>query len=167
MTVSKIVVMGVSGCGKSTIGQALAQKLGWRFLEGDSLHPPENIAAMSAGIALNDTMRLPWLQAVATALHSEPLGIVGSCSALRRSYRDILCRQGAVLFVHLEIDLQETRVRMQKRASHFMNPALAESQHASLEPLHGEESGITVDARQPTEVLIKLICDELQTHCDV
>lgn len=159
--------MGVSGCGKSTVGHALAKRLGVDFLEGDSLHPAGNIQAMAAGKPLNDHMRMPWLQAVAAELHGEARGVVASCSALRHRYREILRGQGAVFFAHLEIGLQETRARMQERASHFINPALAESQHASLEPLHGEEWGITVDARQPTEVLIKLICDELHNHCGV
>lgn len=84
MTPSRIVVMGVSGCGKSTVGLALAQRLGAVFLEGDSLHPASNIQAMKAGIALDDAMRLPWLQAVAERLHSGQTDMVASCSALRR-----------------------------------------------------------------------------------
>ncbi|MDO8884586.1 MAG: gluconokinase [Pseudotabrizicola sp.] len=156
--------MGVSGCGKSTVGLALAQRLGLGFLEGDSLHPPGNIAAMAAGIALDDAMRLPWLQAVATGLHSEQQGIVGSCSALRRSYRDVLRRQGEVFFVHLKIGLHAARARMQERPGHFMNPALAVSQHASLEHLDSDEWGIAVDASHPTEVLVKRVVDHLQTH---
>ncbi|MES2969730.1 MAG: gluconokinase [Pseudomonadota bacterium] len=164
MTQTRIVVMGVSGCGKSTVGLALARRLGAGFLEGDSLHPADNIRAMTSGIALTDAMRLPWLEDVANALHGGPTGSVAACSALRWSYRDILRRQGAVFFVHLEIGLQETRARMQARSGHFMNPALADSQHASLEPLQGDEWGMTVAAGLPSDVLVNLICDHLQTH---
>lgn len=158
MTAMKIVVMGVSGCGKSTVGQALARRLGMAFLEGDSLHPQSNIAAMAAGIALDDAMRLPWLQAVAGALHEKPIGMVASCSALRRGYRDLLRHQGPVFFVHLTLGLEQTCARMQARPGHFMNPALAASQHASLEPLHQDEWGLTLDAEQPLEMLVDHLC---------
>lgn len=166
MTGRRIVVMGVSGCGKSIVGFALAQRLGWRFLKGDSLHPAENKAAMAAGIAFNDAMRLPWLQAVAHGRHEDPAGCIASCSALRRSYRDILRWQGPVFFVQLELGLQQTRVRMQGRPDHFMNPALADSQHANLEPLGHDEWGITVDAINSTEAPIDVVCDGLQSHIE-
>ncbi len=161
MTPLKIVVMGVSGCGKSTVGLALAQRLGVVFLEGDSLHPPSNIAAMSAGIALDDAMRLPWLRSIGSRLHGESTGMVASCSALRVSYRDLLRRRGAVFFVHLAIDIPQTRARMRARPAHFMNPALAESQHASLEPLEHDEWGVTVDANRPLEALLDHVCSTL------
>lgn len=155
MTPVKIVVMGVSGCGKSTVGLALAKRRGVPFLEGDSLHPPSNIAAMAAGIALDDAMRLPWLQSIATAIHDQNNGVVASCSALRRKYRDKLRDQGPVFFVHLSIEIEHARSRMQARSAHFMNPALAESQNASLEPLAEEEWGMTVKADQPIELVIE------------
>jgi len=90
--------MGVSGCGKSTVGLALAQRRGVPFLEGDGLHPPSNIAAMAAGIALDDAMRQPWLQSIADRIHDESNGVVASCSALRRTYRDVLRQKGPVVF---------------------------------------------------------------------
>ena len=161
MTPVRIVVMGVSGCGKSTVGLALAQRRGVPFLEGDSLHPKSNIAAMAAGIALDDAMRLPWLQSIASLIQNEPNGVVASCSALRREYRNMLRRQGPVFFVHLFLAIEQTRVRMQARSAHFMNPALAESQHACLEPLIEEEWGMTVKADQPVGVIIDHVCTVL------
>ena len=162
MTRHKIVVMGVSGCGKSTVGLALAQRLGLRFLEGDNLHPPSNIAAMAAGIALDDAMRLPWLQSVGSHLHDESTGLVASCSARRVRYRDVLRRRGAVFFVHLALDIVQARARMRARPAHFMNPVLAESQHASLEPLGQDEWGVTVDATRPLEALLDHVCSALE-----
>lgn len=157
----KIVVMGVSGCGKSTVGRALAQRRHVPFLEGDSLHPPDNITAMTAGIALDDRMRLPWLQSIATLLHGETAGMVASCSALRVAYRDVLRRQGRVFFVHLRLGIEQTRARMQARPTHFMNPTLAESQHASLEPLLPKEWGVTVPADQPVGLIVDHVCSLL------
>lgn len=162
MSAGRIVVMGVSGCGKSTLGEALAQRLGVAFLEGDSLHPAENIRAMAAGVALDDAMRLPWLQSIADRLHSPSPGIIASCSALRRRYRDVLRASGPVFFVHLAIDLPAARARMQARPGHFMNPALADSQNAILEPLGPDEWGMTVDASQPADQLLHRICHALR-----
>lgn len=161
MTAVKIVVMGVSGCGKSTVGQVLAARRGLPFLEGDSLHPPSNIAAMAAGIALDDAMRRPWLLAIASRIHAERDGVVASCSALRRAYRDILRSEGPVFFVHLSIGLEQTRLRMAARSAHFMNPVLAESQHASLEPLDDAEWGVTVQADQPLDLIVDHVCGVL------
>lgn len=142
--------MGVSGCGKSTLGAVLAQRLCVPFLEGDDFHPPANIAAMTAGQNLTDAMRAPWLRRLAAAM---PADCVVSCSALRRGYRDILRGGGAVLFVHLALDLPGARRRMAARGGHFMNPALAETQAQILEPLGGDEAGVTLDARlAPSEL---------------
>ena len=146
--------MGVSGCGKSTIGRLLARKLGYRFLEGDSFHPPGNIQAMAAGQALNDSMREPWLLSLSDAMSQRADGVVASCSALRKSYRDILRRNGPVFFMHLTLELSEARRRMELRRGHFMNPALAESQLASLEALSADEDGETLDATLSPDRLV-------------
>lgn len=151
----RIVVMGVSGCGKSTIGKLLSRKLGYPFLEGDSFHPPENVQAMASGQALNDRMREPWLLSLAAAIAQESDGVVVSCSALRKSYRDILRANGPVFLVHLTLDLPEARRRMEMRRGHFMNPALAESQLASLEALSADEHGVTLDATMPPNKLVE------------
>jgi gluconokinase len=161
MTPIRIVVMGVSGCGKSTVGLALAQRRGVPFLEGDGLHPPSNIAAMAAGIALDDAMRQPWLQSIADRIHDESNGVVASCSALRRTYRDVLRQKGPVFFVYLAIDIGQTLSRMQARPAHFMNPALAASQHASLEPLLEDEWGVTVKATRSVRLIIDHVCGVL------
>lgn len=153
--------MGVSGCGKSTLGQELSQRLGFGFLEGDGFHPPANIEAMAAGRPLDDAMRAPWLAALAEALHGAPSGVVASCSALRRSYRDALQSGGPVVFVHLAIALPEARARMEARPSHFMNPALAESQQQSLEPLEADETGFTLDATAAPAALLAEILRRL------
>jgi gluconokinase len=147
--------MGVSGSGKSTLGVELASALGWRFLEGDSLHPPANIARMAAGLPLDDADRLPWLAAIAAwiderRVSSEP-GVV-ACSALKRSYRDRL-RHGRpeVTIVFLSGSPDLIAGRLAARADHFMPPALLASQFAALEPPVPDEGAITIDARLPVE----------------
>ena len=116
---------------------------------------------MAAGIALDDAMRLPWLRCVATELHGAARGTVASCSALRRPYRDILRRHGDVFFVHLSLDLDTARARMQARPGHFMNPALADSQQAILEVLKADEWGMTIDATAPPSAQLDQICSSL------
>src|SRR6478752_2643480 len=130
-----IVVMGVSGSGKTTVGEALAARLGWRFVEGDSFHPPENVAKMSAGIPLDDNDREPWLRALAAEIAKDEAAgspsVVG-CSALKRSYRDIL-RTGAprVCFVHVHGDRTVLADRLSHRAGHFFPASLLDTQLAT------------------------------------
>ena len=133
----RIVVMGVSGCGKSTVGRLLADNLGLDYLEGDDLHPPENVARMAAGVALTDADRQDWLQALAQRLadaRANGRGLVLSCSSLKRSYRDIL-RMGSpdVHFVHLHGARDLLAARMTARPGHYMPPSLLDSQLATLE----------------------------------
>lgn len=141
--VDAIVVMGVCGCGKTTVGQRIAQRLGWPFLEGDELHPQANVAKMSAGIALVDDDRWGWLDAIAARIaagSADGRGLVVSCSALKRVYRDRL-RGGArrVLFVHLQGDRDTILGRMAARTGHYMPASLVDSQFADLEPLQPDE----------------------------
>lgn len=150
-----VVVMGVSGCGKSTIGLALAQQLGVPFIEGDSLHPPRNVAMMAAGTPLNDADRADWLAAIAQKLSQAAAagqGLVVSCSALKRRYRDVL-RGGApdLRFVHLHGSLSVLRQRMNERRGHYMPPSLLDSQLATLEPPEPDEAALTLDIDQPVE----------------
>jgi gluconokinase len=159
----KMVVMGVSGCGKTTVGMALASQLGAAFFDGDDLHPAANIAKMSRGEPLTDDDRWPWLTQVAEVLQGDGSRIVG-CSALKRVYRDHI-RQvaaGPVVFVHLAGARAVIEARMRARAGHFMPPALLDSQFATLEPPGLDEAAITVDIDQPVEAVIDAILAGLQ-----
>ncbi len=158
----RIVIMGVSGCGKTSVGQALAARLGLPYRDGDDLHPAENVAKMRAGIALQDADRWPWLDRVAGVLRDDAPVIVG-CSALKRAYRDRL-RAGAggpVTFVHLAGDRQVIAARMAGRKGHYMPPSLLDSQFAALEP-PGPEEAITIDIDQPLAAMIDRIATALE-----
>ncbi|OXR40771.1 Gluconokinase [Nocardia cerradoensis] len=152
-----VVVMGVSGTGKSTVGRLLADRLGIPFADADDLHSPANIAKMSAGIALTDEDRAPWLAAVGRWLHDrmgEETGGVIACSALKRSYRDTL-RTAApgVFFVHLTADREELLARVTGRRGHYMPVALVDSQLQTLEPLDAAERGAVLRTDRAPEVL--------------
>ena len=160
-----VVVMGVSGSGKTTVGEALAERLGWRFIEGDSFHPEENVAKMSAGIPLDDNDRAPWLKALASEIaRDEAAGrpsVIG-CSALKRAYRDIL-RSGAprVRFVHVHGDRAVLADRLSHRAGHFFPASLLDSQLATLEPLGSGEDGVVVDVALSTAEQVDLAMRKL------
>ena len=152
----QVIVMGVSGCGKTTIGDLVARHLGVRFLDGDSLHPVENVAKMAAGTPLTDEDRWPWLAIVGRELAAAgPDGLVLACSALRRSYRDAIRAQapGAV-FLHLHGTREVLGSRLEGRSGHFMPAALLESQLATLEPLEADEPGVVVDIDAPVDVVV-------------
>lgn len=151
-----VVVMGVCGCGKSTVGRALAEALGWPFIEGDDLHPPRNVALMAAGTPLTDDDRRDWLHAVAAALAAAaPSGAVAACSALKRSYRDIL-RSGApgLRLVHLHGAPALLESRMRRRSGHYMPASLLQSQLDILEPPGDDEAAITLDVATPVPQLV-------------
>lgn len=155
------VVMGVSGCGKSTVGQALALANGVPFIEGDQYHPEANVAKMSAGLPLNDGDRAGWLEALQaqiSAARHRGEGLVVSCSALKRRYRDLL-RQGdpALRFAHLNGAQALIAARMQARVGHYMPPSLLDSQFRDLEPLQPDEAGVTLDIDTPPADLVKEI----------
>lgn len=143
-----IVVMGVSGSGKSTVGRGLAERLGVDYAEADEFHPPENIAKMSSGTPLTDDDRWPWLGAIATWIGEHPQGGVVTCSALKRKYRDVLRRGGDVFFLHLDGSRELIAARLAERKGHFMPPALLDSQIADLEALNPDEPGtvLSIDA---------------------
>jgi gluconokinase len=150
-----IVVMGVAGSGKTSVGAALAGQLAWPFFDADDFHPPENIAAMSGGVPLSDAEREPWLEALRgllQRLHAEGRQAVLACSALRAHFRERL-RAGAgdVRYVYLRADRELLARRLTTREGHFMPPALLDSQFAALEEPEGE---LTVDAAQPPEQLV-------------
>ncbi len=157
-----IVVLGVSGCGKSTIGKMLAPPLGATFLEGDEYHSSANIAKMRAGRPLDDTDRWPWLEkiGVAAAEHlRQGRSVVVACSALRRAYREALSRAARhdLIFVHLEIDRATIAARIQARRQHFMPVTLLESQLATLEPLGADETGTEIAETGTAQETVKAI----------
>ncbi|KHK98495.1 gluconate kinase [Microbacterium mangrovi] len=144
-----IVVAGPSGSGKSSVGRALADHFGLPFIDGDDLHPAANIAKMSAGTALDDADRMPWLDIVASTLAAASEGLVVACSALARRYRDQILRGCPdAMFIELRVPAAELERRMLAR-SHFMPPALLRSQLEAWEPLGEDEPGASVAADQP------------------
>jgi gluconokinase len=157
-----IIVMGVAGCGKTTVGTLLARRLGVPYLEADGFHPPANVAKMRAGSPLTDDDRQPWLAAIARQVTASagPKPVV-SCSALKRRYRDQL-RQAdpRAWFLHLAISEAAASQRVAARPGHFMPQSLVPSQLADLEPLQAE-AGLTVDATQPPEDIVSAAVREL------
>jgi gluconokinase/shikimate kinase len=158
-----LVLMGVSGSGKSTVAALLAGRLGWDFEEGDDLHPPANIAKMAAGHPLDDDDRKPWLAKVAAWIkehtHAGRPGII-TCSALERRYRDVL-RGDRVIFVYLAGTHEQIAQRLAARHGHFMPPALLDSQFAILEPPGPDENAITVNIAASSTDLADQIINEL------
>lgn len=154
-----VVVMGVSGSGKSSIGQGIADRMGWAYVEGDSLHPEANVEKMSHGIPLSDEDRWPWLDLVGAELahiHGKGQGIVATCSALKRIYRDRLRKAvgGDLYFVYLNGSPDLLASRMRERRGHFMPASLLESQLATLESPEGEPGVISVGIDEPMDVVI-------------
>jgi gluconokinase len=148
--------MGVSGCGKSTIGALVARELGLPFTDGDSLHPMENIAKMAAGTPLDDADRAPWLAVVGRELASSANGLVVACSALKRSYRQaILTEAPDAVFLHLDGSREVLASRLEGRSGHFMPPALLDSQLATLEPLDADENAVVIDISAPVDDLVR------------
>jgi gluconokinase len=153
--VSPIVVMGVSGSGKSTVGAALAQRLRVPFADADDFHPPANIAKMTAGHPLDDHDRGPWLEAIGRWLAEHPDGGVMSCSALKRSYRDQLRRhEPDIQFVHLSGPPEVIARRQASRPGHFMPASLLASQFEILEALGPDEHGLTIDVDQSIDAMV-------------
>lgn len=152
-----IIVMGPSSVGKTTTAKLVAKALDWPFAEADEFHPPQNIDKMSAGIALNDTDRQPWLEKIRDWISSEAAegrSVVLTCSALKRRYRDTLRGADArVRFLELVADKALVAARMAERKGHYMPPALLDSQFADLEMLDDDEDGVKIDVgRSPEQV---------------
>ena len=148
--------MGTTGCGKSTIGSALADELGATFLEGDDYHPSQNKAKMSAGTPLTDEDRWPWLKTLATAMADNKGKTVASCSSLKYDYRTCIAETAKepVLFIHLNGSKELIATRLAARKDHFMNPDLLDSQLATLEELRSDEFGLSVDIAQSVDDLL-------------
>jgi len=154
---SSIVVMGVSGSGKSTVGAALAQRLGVPFADADDFHPRANIAKMKAAIPLDDDDRYPWLEAIGEWLsdHCDTGGVM-SCSALKRKYRDQLRRHcPQTEFVHLSGSPEVIAARQASRPGHFMPASLMASQFATLQPLEPDERGVTLDVSHDIDSIVE------------
>ncbi len=152
------VVMGVSGCGKSSIGAKLALELGVPFIEGDAFHSQANVAKMSAGIPLTDDDRRDWLLNLRDKLAAREGGAVLSCSSLKRAYRDLLSSAGGdVRFAHLAGQREVLLERVSNRPGHYMPPSLLDSQLSTLEPLQPDEAGITLDIRDTQQQLVEHI----------
>jgi carbohydrate kinase (thermoresistant glucokinase family) len=158
-----LVMMGVSGSGKSTVGGVLAGRLGWPLEEGDDLHPPENVAKMAAGHPLDDDDRGPWLERIREWIAEREAagenGIV-TCSALKRRYRDVL-RDDQVVFVHLTGSREQLLARLTARQGHFMPASLLDSQLADLEPPEADERALTVEIGPSPAVQAATIVDKL------
>lgn len=151
---TRIVVMGVAGSGKSTVGEALAGRLGARFVDGDSLHPAANVAKMAAGTPLDDDDRWPWLARVRAELRTGA-PVVIACSALKRRYRDLLRHAEGVCFVYLDLTLDAAHARAAAREGHFMSAAMVESQFAALERPAAEETDVlALDASAALEAVV-------------
>ena len=153
-----IVVMGVSGVGKSTVGALLARRLGVPFTDGDDLHPSANVEKMESGVPLDDDDRRPWLERVGATLAeatTDGTGLVVACSALKRAYRDMIrARAPQVRFVHLEGTREVLAARTEERTGHFMPTSLLDSQLATLEALGPDEPGIVVDIDRPVGEIV-------------
>ncbi len=165
-----IVVMGVSGSGKTTVGLALAVRLGAEFLDADDLHPPENRAKMAAGHPLDDQDRLPWLHAVGQYMRdaaSQGQRAIVACSALKRRYRDLLRTYVPdVPFVYLRGTPALLEARLEGRTNHFMPRSLLSSQLADLEPLDDDEPGVTVDVDADVARIVDEVVDALTSSRD-
>lgn len=157
------VVMGVAGCGKTTIGECVAEKLGGSYIDGDDYHPKSNILKMSQGEALNDEDRWPWLEIVAAELaKSDGLSLVG-CSALKRSYRDFISKKAGepVCFIYLDGSKELIASRMAARTGHFMPTSLLDSQFEILEVPLESENKIAIDISGSLNDVVKLIVSKL------
>jgi gluconokinase len=156
MTETPLVVMGVSGSGKSTVGAALSQRLRVPFADADDFHPQANIDKMSAGHALDDNDRHPWLEAIGHWLDEHPDGAVVSCSALKRKYRDQLRHHArGIAFLLLSGSPDVIRKRQASRPGHFMPASLLNSQFATLEQLAPDEHGVTIDVDQGVDAIVE------------
>jgi carbohydrate kinase (thermoresistant glucokinase family) len=165
-----VIVMGVSGCGKTTVGRLLARELGYEFLDADDFHPEANIAKMAKGVALTDDDRWPWLDAIVAAMRERAArgcGAVIACSALKEAYRERLRRGGGavdeVRIVYLKGDAATIASRLASRSGHYMPGSLLASQFGTLEE---PEDAVVVDIRQTTEEQVRQIAAALQSTSD-
>jgi carbohydrate kinase (thermoresistant glucokinase family) len=156
-----LVVMGVSGCGKTTLAKALAQSLDLNFMEGDDFHPQANVDKMSSGVPLNDEDRKPWLEKINEEIQKQS-GVVVSCSALKEVYREILSRDiDELIFIHLDGSFDLIYNRMQQRSNHFMPVELLKSQFDTLE---NPKNAIVINIDQSMEDILKEAIEKLKMN---
>ncbi len=155
--VGRAVIMGVAGCGKSSVGPPMAKRLGAVFVDGDSLHPAENIAKMKSGAPLDDSDRHPWLVRIGETLGAAEGSVLIGCSALKRRYRDTIrdVAGAPVAFIHLAGPIEVVSARMARRKGHFMPLKLLDSQYATLEPLDDDELGFVIDIDRPLKKVVE------------
>lgn len=160
-----LVVMGVSGCGKTAVGMALAKAVGARYIEGDRLHPRDNVERMARGEPLTDALRAGWLDAVGQAVRAAMLGdegAVAACSALKRIYRERLRRsEPSIVFIHLVVSREEAFRRVANRRGHYMPASLVDSQFAALEPPSADENAFCVSAERPIGEIVGAVSEFL------
>ena len=157
-----VLLMGVSGSGKSTVGPALAAELNWPFLDADTLHPQANVAKMASGIPLTDADRWPWFDRIVAEMRryaAAGKNVVIACSALKQAYRDRLASGGSVRVVYLKGDAETIAPRLAERRGHFMPPSLLASQFATLEE---PDNAIVVDVREPVAAQVAAITRALR-----
>jgi gluconokinase len=157
------VVMGVSGCGKTSVGQLLAQSLGWDFYDADDFHPPENVSKMADGIPLTDSDRAPWLASlhnlISSSLRADRPGVL-ACSALKKRYRDrLIGNQEGVQLVHLKGSYETIWSRMEKRNDHYMKPHMLKSQFEALEE---PVDALTIDIALPIDEIVMIILNQTE-----
>ncbi len=159
-----LVLMGVAGSGKSTIGTALAAKLAIPFVDGDDLHPRANVAKMTSGTPLDDDDRRPWLERIGVTLcAAQSTGLVVACSALKRRYRDaIRTHAPAAVFILLSAPREVLRARLMRRHGHFMQAGMLDSQLDALEPLAADERGTTIDVTAPVGEVLRRVLSTVQ-----
>jgi gluconokinase len=152
-----IIVMGVSGSGKTVVGEALAEQLGLPLLEGDTFHPPANVKKMSSGVPLTDADRWPWLDAIGKAIRDAPGPVIVACSALKRVYRERLEAAAGrpVLFLFLDASKETLAARIGNRKGHFMPASLLDSQLATLEPPGPDEPIIRISVEPPVKEVVE------------
>lgn len=162
--IGPLVVMGASGCGKTSVGEILASRLGYRFIEGDSRHSEASVEKMRGGVALCDEDRWPWLETLGRELAEDEATVI-SCSALKRSYRDVLRERASrpVTFVFLRGSRAMLASRLAARKGHYMPLSLLDSQIATLEPPDGEPDVVTVEIDQPLEQIVSLTITRIAT----
>lgn len=159
--IRRVVIMGVAGSGKSSVGPPLATRFNAAYIDGDDLHPPSNVERMASGLPLDDECRRPWLLKIGETLREAEQCTIIACSALKRRYRDIIreAAGGEVLFVHLAGARELIGARMAARKDHFMPLDLLDSQFAALEPLHQDEAGGAVDIDRPIDAVVAAAAD--------